>query len=110
MTKRIILAAALLGAFAAAPAGAAQERVFALVICGEAKGGGLAVKAFDSPHVEDIEEINVGESCTAAAEKIADAAEKAFLNGCIQTPVPLPNAKGRSDILIMFKEEADGGA
>ena len=107
MTKNIILAAALLAAAFVAPAGAAQERVFALLICEEAKGGGLAVKAFDSPHAINI---GIGESCTGAAEKIADAAELAKIGGCIDTPVPLPNAKGKSDILIMFKEEPDGGA
>ena len=76
MTKNIILAAALLAAAFAAPAGAAQERVFALLICEEARGGGLAVKAFDSPHAINI---GIGESCTAATEKIASAAEQAFI-------------------------------
>ena len=107
MTKNIILAAALLAAAFAAPAGAAQERVFALLICEEAEGGRLAVKAFDSPHAINI---GIGESCTAATEKIVDAAEQAFLVPCILTPVSLPNARGRSDMLIMFKEEPDGGA
>ena len=106
MTKNIILAAALLAAAFAAPAGAAQERVFALLICEEARGGGLAVKAFDSPHAINI---GIGESCTAATEKIASAAEQAFIIICIETPVPLPDTKGKSDILIMFKEEPNDG-